>query len=208
MQMNGSERIQASREAVWAALNDVEVLKQCIPGCETLEKVSETEMTAKVVLKIGPIKASFAGKVQLSDLDPPNGYRISGEGSGGVAGFAKGGATVKLELEFSDVTVLHYTVDAQVGGKVAQLGSRLIDGTAKKLAGEFFARFAAIVAPASMAKTEAAAEPKAGWLGRFTGAASIALMLALGGANWCCLSGTHDMASADGFDTSICSVQR
>src|ERR1700744_3425819 len=118
MEMNGSERIQASKEAVWAALNDVEVLKQCIPGCESLEKTSDTEMTAKVVLKIGPIKASFAGRVQLSDLDPPNGYRISGEGSGGVAGFAKGGATVKLESDAGDVTVLHYTVDAQVGGKV------------------------------------------------------------------------------------------
>jgi uncharacterized protein len=207
MQMNGSERIQASRDAVWAALNDVDVLKQCIPGCESLEKVSETEMTAKVVLKIGPIKASFAGKVQLSDLDPPNGYRISGEGSGGVAGFAKGGATVKLESEPGEVTVLHYTVDAQVGGKVAQLGSRLIDGTAKKLAGEFFTRFAAIVAPVAVV-AEPEVEPKASWLGRFTGVASVALLLAAGGANWCCLSGAHHPASASGLDTGICSSQR
>jgi uncharacterized protein len=206
MQMNGSERIHASKEVVWAALNDVDVLKQSIPGCESLEKVSETEMTAKVVLKIGPIKASFAGKVQLSDLDPPNGYRIAGEGSGGVAGFAKGGAIVRLESESGEVTVLHYTVDAQVGGKVAQLGSRLIDGTAKKLAGEFFARFAAIVAPAAVAEPEA--EPKAGWLGRFTGVASIALLLAFGGANWCCLLGTHHAASASSLDAAICSSQR
>jgi uncharacterized protein len=207
MEMNGSERIQASKEAVWAALNDVEVLKQCIPGCEGLEKTSETEMTAKVVLKIGPIKASFAGRVQLSDLDPPNGYRISGEGSGGVAGFAKGGATVKLESDAGDVTVLHYTVDVQVGGKVAQLGSRLIDGTAKKLAGEFFTRFAAIVAPAA-AVAEPEAEAKAGWLGRFTGVASIALLLAIGGAHWCCLSGAHHPANAGSFDTAICSSQQ
>lgn len=133
MQMNGSERIQASKEAVWAALNNVEVLKQCIPGCESLEKISETEMTAKVVLKVGPIKASFAGKVTLTDLDPPNGYHISGEGSGGVAGFAKGGASVRLESESESITVLNYTVDAQVGGKVAQLGSRLIDLRRKSL---------------------------------------------------------------------------
>ena len=132
---------------MWTALNDVEVLKQCIPGCESLEKISETEteMTAKVVLKVGPIKASFAGKVILTDLDPPNGYHISGEGSGGVAGFAKGGASVRLESETESITVLNYTVDAQVGGKVAQLGSRLIDSTAKKLAAEFFIKFDGIL---------------------------------------------------------------
>src|SRR5580692_11186984 len=145
MDMNSERRLAASRQAVWAALNDVDVLKQCIPGCESLEKMSATEMTAKVVLKIGPIKASFAGRVQLSDLDPPNGYRISGEGSGGVAGFAKGGATVRLEAESPDVTILHYEVDAQIGGKLAQLGQRLIDSTARKLAGEFFASFAELV---------------------------------------------------------------
>jgi carbon monoxide dehydrogenase subunit G len=206
MQMNGSERIQASKEAVWAALNDVDVLKQCIPGCESLEKMSATEMTAKVVLKIGPIKASFAGRVQLSDLDPPNGYRISGEGSGGVAGFAKGGATVRLEAESESVTVLNYAVDAQVGGKVAQLGSRLIDATAKKLAGEFFVRFATIVAPP--APTEPAVEQKAGWLGRFTGVASIALLLVLGGADWCCFLGIHHTASEDSLAASICSSRR
>jgi carbon monoxide dehydrogenase subunit G len=206
MQMNGSERIQASKEKVWAALNDVDVLKQCIPGCEGLEKLSETEMTAKVVLKVGPIKASFAGKVQLSDLDPPNAYRISGEGSGGVAGFAKGGASVRLESESSEVTVLHYAVDAQVGGKVAQLGGRLIDGTAKKLAGEFFVRFATIVTPTAV--TEPAVAQKAGWLGRFTGVTSVALLLALGGLNWCCLLGTHHAITEDSFAASICSSRR
>ena len=142
MQMNGSERIAAPKEAVWTALNDPEVLKQCIPGCDKLEKTSDTEMTATVTLKIGPVKASFNGKVTLSDIDAPNGYRITGEGTGGVAGFAKGGASVRLESEAPEVTVLHYDVDAQVGGKIAQLGGRLIDSTAKKLAGEFFTKFA------------------------------------------------------------------
>jgi carbon monoxide dehydrogenase subunit G len=106
---------------------------------------SPTEMTATVVFKVGPVKATFGGKVTLSDLDPPNSYRISGEGSGGVAGFAKGGASVKLEAESADVTILQYEVDAQIGGKLAQLGGRLIDSTSKKLAGEFFASFADVV---------------------------------------------------------------
>ena len=122
MQMNDSQRIPAPKEKVWAALNDPEILKQCIPGCQSLEMSSPTEMTATVVFKVGPVKATFSGKVTLSDLDPPNAYRISGEGSGGVAGFAKGGATVRLEAEGPDVTVLHYDVDAQIGGKLAQLG--------------------------------------------------------------------------------------
>ena len=103
------------------------MLKQCIPGCQNLEMSSPTEMTATVVFKVGPVKATFGGKVTLSDLDPPNSYRISGEGSGGVAGFAKGGAAVRLESESPDVTILHYEVDAQIGGKLAQLGQRLID---------------------------------------------------------------------------------
>jgi uncharacterized protein len=145
MQMSDSQRIPASKEKVWAALNDPVILKQCIPGCEALEMSSPTEMTATVVFRVGPVKATFGGKVTLSDLDPPNSYRISGEGSGGVAGFAKGGATVRLESEGSDATVLHYDVDAQIGGKLAQLGSRLIDSTAKKLAGQFFASFGEVV---------------------------------------------------------------
>src|SRR5260370_23989228 len=99
MDMTGTQRIEASRETVWAALNDPDVLKRCIPGCESIERISDTEMNAKVALKIGPVKATFTGKVTLSDLDPPNGYRISGVGAGGVAGFAKGGATVRLRSE-------------------------------------------------------------------------------------------------------------
>jgi carbon monoxide dehydrogenase subunit G len=145
MQMNDSQTIPASREAVWAALNDPEVLKQCIPGCQTLEMTSPTEMTAKVVIKIGPVKANFGGKVTLSDLDPPNGYKITGEGSGGVAGFAKGGAAIRLEAVGDRETVLHYDVDSQIGGKLAQLGGRLIDSTAKKLANEFFSKFVGVV---------------------------------------------------------------
>lgn len=162
MQMNDSQRIPASKEKVWAMLNDPEVLKQCIPGCQKLEMTSPTEMTATVVIKVGPVKASFGGKVTLSDLDPPNSYRITGEGSGGVAGFAKGGALVRLEEESADVTVLHYEVDAQIGGKLAQLGSRLIDSTSKKLAGEFFTRFAATAGGTVDAAPDAG--EKKGWI--------------------------------------------
>ena len=150
MQMNDSQRIPASREQVWAALNDPAVLKQCIPGCQSLDVTAPNEMTATVVFKVGPVKATFSGRVTLSDLDPPNSYRISGEGSGGIAGFAKGGATVKLSEESPDVTILLYEVDAQIGGKLAQLGGRLIDSTAKKLAGEFFASFGEVVGRAAV----------------------------------------------------------
>jgi carbon monoxide dehydrogenase subunit G len=152
MQMNDSQRIPASQDKVWAALNDPAVLKQCIPGCQSLEMSSPTEMTATVVLKVGPVKATFGGKVTLSDLDPPNSYRITGEGSGGIAGFAKGGATVTLTAEGPEVTVLHYDVDAQIGGKLAQLGGRLIDSTARKLAAEFFTAFGNVVAAAQAAE--------------------------------------------------------
>jgi carbon monoxide dehydrogenase subunit G len=145
MQMNDSQRVPASREQVWAALNNPDVLRQCIPGCQSLEMSSPTDMTATVVIKVGPVKATFGGKVTLSDIDPPNGYQISGEGSGGVAGFAKGGAVVRLEQAGERETVLHYEVNSQIGGKLAQLGARLIDSTAKKLAGEFFTRFSAVV---------------------------------------------------------------
>jgi carbon monoxide dehydrogenase subunit G len=146
MDMTGTQRIEAPRETVWAALNDPDVLKRCIPGCESIEKISDTEMSAKVTLKVGPVKASFTGKVTLSDLDPPNGYRISGEGAGGVAGYAKGGATVRLQDD-GGATILDYDVKAQIGGKLAQLGGRLIDSTAKKLAAEFFEKFGEVVAP-------------------------------------------------------------
>jgi uncharacterized protein len=170
MQMNDSQRIPAAKDKVWAALNDPQVLKQCIPGCQNLEMSSPTEMTATVVFRVGPVKATFGGKVTLSDLDPPNSYRISGEGSGGVAGFAKGGAAVRLESESPEVTILHYEVDAQIGGKLAQLGQRLIDSTAKKLAGEFFAAFGMAVGGTADVSAETDAAPKR-WLDRLTGAA-------------------------------------
>lgn len=144
MEMTGEQRLPAPREAVWAALNDPEVLKQCIPGCEEIQKTSDTEMTAKVSAKVGPVSAKFTGAVTLSDVDPPNGYTISGEGKGGVAGFAKGSAKVGL-TEDGDGTILRYEVNASVGGKLAQIGARLIDATAKKMAEEFFNRFSAIV---------------------------------------------------------------
>jgi carbon monoxide dehydrogenase subunit G len=146
MDISGEERIEAPREAVWRALNDAEVLQRCIPGCKALEKLSDTEMTATVVLKIGPIKASFDGRVELSNLDPPNSYTIAGEGKGGIAGFAKGGADVTLAEDGPDATILSYKVRADVGGKIAQLGARLIDSTARKLAGQFFADFSAAAA--------------------------------------------------------------
>ncbi|MDE8346975.1 MAG: carbon monoxide dehydrogenase subunit G [Acidocella sp.] len=146
MDMTGERRIEASAETIWTALNDPEVLKACIPGCESIEKLSDTELKAVVAVKLGPISARFTGKVELSDLDPPNGYTISGEGQGGVAGFAKGGAKVSLLAE-AGATTLSYAVNAQIGGKMAQLGARLIDSTAKSYAEQFFTKFAAIVAP-------------------------------------------------------------
>ena len=127
MEMSGEQIIAAPRQAVWDALNDPEVLKACIPGCDSLEKTSDTDMTATVTAKVGPVKAKFNGSVTLSEIDPPNGYRISGEGKGGAAGFAKGGAQVTLSDSNEGGTVLRYTVDATVGGKLAQIGSRLIE---------------------------------------------------------------------------------
>jgi carbon monoxide dehydrogenase subunit G len=149
MQMIDSQRIPASKAKVWAALNDPEILKRCIPGCQSLEMASPTEMMATVVLKVGPVKATFNGKVTLTDIDAPNSYRIVGEGAGGVAGFAKGGAKVRLEEEAPEITILHYETEAQIGGKLAQLGARLIDSTSKKLAANFFENFASVIAPAS-----------------------------------------------------------
>src|SRR5687768_6556593 len=162
MDLTGEYRIPAPRETVWAALNNPEILKACIPGCEELNKTSDTELVAKVVAKIGPVKAAFGGKVTLSDLDPPNGYTITGEGQGGAAGFAKGGAKVRLEqTDGGTATVLRYAADAQIGGKLAQIGSRLVEGTARKLADEFFAAWAAQAAAAAPAATPAAELPAA-----------------------------------------------
>jgi len=148
MDMTGEYRITAPRQKVWEALNDPTILQQCIPGCEEIQKLSDVEWTAKVTAKVGPVKAKFGGKVTLSDLDPPNGYKITGEGTGGAAGFAKGGAVVTL-ADDGAATKLSYVVQANVGGKLAQIGSRLIDGASRKMADDFFARFAEIVGAAS-----------------------------------------------------------
>ncbi len=145
MQMTGEVQLPASREVVWTKLNDPDVLKACIPGCEELTKASDTEFAAIAITKIGPVKARFKGKVHLTDLNPPNGYKISGEGDGGVAGFAKGGAMVSL-IDKDGGTLLTYNVEAQIGGKLAQLGQRLVNGAAKKIADDFFKNFAATVA--------------------------------------------------------------
>ncbi len=150
MDMTGERRIPAPRQKVWDALNDPEVLRAAIPGCKTLEKTSDSDLRATAGIRIGPISASFTGKVQLLDLDPPNSYRIAGEGQGGVAGFANGGATVRLADDGAD-TLLTYDVKAQVGGKIAQLGARLIDATAKQMADQFFDKFSAQVS--SMSQT-------------------------------------------------------
>ena len=163
VKMSGEQTIAAPREAVWAALNDPDVLRQCIPGCESVDKTGDNSFDAKVTAKVGPVKAKFNGSVTLSDLDPPNGYTISGQGKGGPAGFAKGGAQVRLTDSGDGGTVLSYEVDAQVGGKLAQLGARLIDGTAKKMAGEFFESFGRLVEgeaqPAAAAQPAVGAEP-------------------------------------------------
>jgi len=171
MQMTGEYRIPAPRQAVWDALNDPEVLKRCIPGCDELNRTDDGGFEAKVTAKVGPVRAKFAGKVTLADLDPPNGYTISGQGQGGAAGFAKGGAKVNLSDD-GEGTVLSYTVDATVGGKLAQIGSRLIDATSKKMADDFFSCFAETVggAPVEAAPEAAPTAEKAGlppfvWVG-------------------------------------------
>ncbi|EQB11806.1 CoxG family protein [Sphingobium lactosutens] len=143
VEMNGSVDLGAPPEVVWKKLNDPETLKSCIPGCETLELDGANAFVAAAVLKIGPMKAKFKGRVELSDLDPPHGYRISGEGQGGIAGYAKGGAVVRLTPLGAESTTLSYEVTANVGGKIAQLGARLLDSVAKKYADQFFASFAA-----------------------------------------------------------------
>lgn len=162
MKLAGENRINAPPEEVWRALNDPAVLAQCIPGCDSLEKISDTQFKATVTTRIGPVQARFAGEVELQDIDPPNAYTISGKGSGGVAGNARGAAKVKLELD-GTATRLVYDVDAQVTGKLAQLGSRLIDSTAKMLAGQFFNKFEQLVSrPAEEAPsaTSAATPPR------------------------------------------------
>jgi carbon monoxide dehydrogenase subunit G len=159
MDMTGEYRIAATREKVWAALNDPDVLRASIPGCQSLDKVSDNEFAARVVAKVGPVKSTFNGHVTLTNINAPESYTISGEGKGGAAGFAKGGADVSLKEE-SGETVLSYTAKADVGGKLAQLGSRLIDGTAKKMADEFFANFQQqVTVPAPAPEAPAAPAP-------------------------------------------------
>lgn len=160
MEMSGEQLIPAPRAQVWAALNDPEILRQAIPGCREIQKLSDTEMTASVVAKVGPVQATFKGKVTLSDVDAPNGYTITGEGQGGVAGFGKGGAKVALaDAEGGAATLLTYTAQAQVGGKLAQIGARLVDGAAKKMADDFFTNFNRIVGEQAAAAAPAAAAP-------------------------------------------------
>ena len=145
MTMTGEVQLAAPRQVVWDKLNDPAVLKACIPGCEELEKTDDTGFRAVAKMKVGPVSARFKGKVTLSDLDPPNGYKITGEGEGGVAGFAKGGAVVSL-ADKDGGTLLSYNVEAQIGGKLAQLGQRLINSAAKKTADDFFERFKVVAA--------------------------------------------------------------
>jgi hypothetical protein len=148
MEMIGERRINAPRDRVWDALNDPAVLQAAIPGCESVERVGDDQFTAKLSMKLGPMSARLAGKVTLSNIVPPESYTISGEGQGGAMGFAKGAANVTLASDGPDWTVLRYSVNAQVGGKMAQLGARLIDSTAKSMADQFFDRFAAQLNPA------------------------------------------------------------
>lgn len=150
MELTSEKLIEASQEATWRALNDAETLRVSIPGCTELVQNSDSEFSAKVTLKVGPVKANFAGKVNLTDIDAPNGYTLVGEGSGGVAGFAKGRAVVRLEAAGPRQTRLSYQVKADVGGKLAQLGARLIESTSKKLADEFFKRFGEAVSKPSL----------------------------------------------------------
>ena len=145
MEINGEFAIPASRQRVWEALNDPDVLAQCIPGCESIERESDTEMLAKMKAKIGPVKAHFESRIRLSNLNPPQSYTISGEGKGGPAGFGKGSADVTL-AETDSITTLRYIATLHVGGKLAQIGSRLVGGAARKIANDFFSKFAEVVA--------------------------------------------------------------
>jgi carbon monoxide dehydrogenase subunit G len=184
MELAQSRTIAAPPAAVWAALNDPVVLKACIPGCEKLDRVSDTEWQAVVATRIGPVQARFNGRVQLADLQPPTAYTLRFEGQGGAAGFASGEARVTLSPADDSTTTLDYTAKAKVGGKIAQLGSRLIDGAAAKLADDFFTRFAERMAPppAEIATAAPAAAPPVTRTGathwvRYAAVAGIVLIL-------------------------------
>lgn len=179
MQMTGEQQIAAPRLEVWRALNDADVLRRCIPGCQSLEREADERLRAVVEIKIGPIGARFNGVVTLSDLDPPHGYTLTGEGQGGTVGFAKGAARVRLS-EAGGGTLLAYEVDAQIGGRLAQLGGPIIDATAKQLAGKFFSQFAASLgAPAEVATAVGKVGGAAVVGGSARGGRPIALMIAL-----------------------------
>lgn len=193
MEMTGSIRVPAERERVWAALNDPEILQQCVPGCEMIERTGANEFKAAVRAKVGPVNARFTGTITLTDLNPPQSYTITGQGSGGAAGFAKGGAEVRLEADGPSATKLDYAVKAQVGGKLMQIGSRLIDATARKYADEFFTKFNEVVGGPQESATadvetpvSAAAQPAetpkppiAIWLGAAAAAAITILVIML-----------------------------
>ncbi|MBY8976581.1 carbon monoxide dehydrogenase subunit G [Rhodobacteraceae bacterium NNCM2] len=176
MEMSGERQIGAPRAEVWAALNDPEILKACIPGCQELTREGDNGFAATVKQKVGPVSATFKGAVELSNIVEGESYTISGEGKGGAAGFAKGGADVAL-ADIEGGTLLTYKAEAKVGGKIAQLGGRLIDGFAKKMADQFFDKFAAEVAgpaeeapaPEAEETADASSEEKKGWLGRIIG---------------------------------------
>jgi carbon monoxide dehydrogenase subunit G len=185
MEMNGEQHIPLPQQRVWEALNDPEILKACIPGCESIERVSENEYKVAMTAAVGPVKAKFSGKLMLSDINPPNSYSLAFEGSGGAAGFGKGSAQVRLAPE-SGGTLLTYTANASVGGKLAQIGSRLIDGVARKMADDFFARFNKTVAPAAEpTAAQSAVVPPAhrasipGWLWAMGGILALLILLYL-----------------------------
>jgi carbon monoxide dehydrogenase subunit G len=161
MEMTGERRIPAPRQQVWEALNDPEALRASIPGCESVERTAEDQFQARVAVKLGPMAAKFGGKVKLENINPPESYTITGEGNGGAMGFAKGGADVALEELGPSETLLKYQVKAQVGGKMAQLGGRLIDSTAKQMSDQFFDRFAARLTPAPVEASVMEAQPEA-----------------------------------------------
>lgn len=178
MEMTGDQLIPALQAEVWRGLNDPDVLKACISGCESIEKLTDTEYTVVTTAAIGPVKAKFRGKLRLADLDPPNSYSLSFDGQGGAAGFAKGSAKVSLATEATG-TRLSYTVNAQVGGKLAQIGSRLIDGVAKKLADDFFAAFNQNIAGPAPPAAEPSAEAVPGAAPLWWAVAIIAAMFLL-----------------------------
>ena len=180
MEMTSTRTIPAPVETVWKALNDLRTLQSCIPGCEAIEPDGENAHRIALAARVGPVSAKFAGRLQLADLDPPHGYTLSFDGQGGAAGFAKGGARVSLaSAENGAATVLSYTINAQVGGKIAQIGSRLVDGAAQKLADDFFARFSDAVAAQSgvvVPAAVAASAPRT-WI-RYVALALLAVLLA------------------------------